>query len=307
MKAEVKKIIAYIVGGIGIFAFCFFGTLFVINNFIFKDEPVEPIPGVATVTDTPTPTMTPTPTNTPTATPTNTPTPTATPTSTPWPTSTPTATPKPTKTPTPKLTPTPGPKVLSVMNIMQKPELPCGCEMVSLAIVFNYYGVNADKCDLVDNYLDKGPNEADVKANPWKQFVGDPRDVNSFGCYAPVIAKTAEKYIEENKLEGFTVKDMTGMGLLTIKENIDLGRPVIVISNMNNEPSTKTTVWTTPDGETFEWHNKMHCLVLVAYDDNNKTLGFADPTKDVPIVWYDSEKWVEFFVERGMQAVMVYR
>ena len=57
--------------------------------------------------------------------------------------------------------------------ICQYPELPTGCEVTALATVLQYYGFNADKCDLADNYLDKGPvGTVDFHT----AFPGDPRN-----------------------------------------------------------------------------------------------------------------------------------
>ena len=41
--------------------------------------------------------------------------------------------------------------------INQHPELPTGCEATALTMVLNYYGFGADKLDIADNYLPKGP------------------------------------------------------------------------------------------------------------------------------------------------------
>ncbi len=78
--------------------------------------------------------------------------------------------------------------------ICQYPELPTGCEITSLAMVLNHYKYKVDKGTLSDKYLNKGEVG---KVDPRKQFEGDPRDGNSYGCYAPVIVDTANKYLSE--------------------------------------------------------------------------------------------------------------
>lgn len=47
-------------------------------------------------------------------------------------------------------------KIEGVPMLFQDPELPTGCEVTALAMVLQYYGFDADKCELSDVYLPKG-------------------------------------------------------------------------------------------------------------------------------------------------------
>jgi hypothetical protein len=80
---------------------------------------------------------------------------------------------------------------IEMKNILQKPELPTGCEATALAIVLNYLGFSADKCDIVDNYLPKTNSMCSLN----NFFIGNPYSKSGLGCYAPVIVKTADSYL----------------------------------------------------------------------------------------------------------------
>ncbi len=200
--------------------------------------------------------------------------------------------------------------VLPVQNICQYPELPTGCEMTSLAIVLNYMGIEADKCDLADNYLTKGVNESDnLRANPKKAFPGDPRLESGYGCDIPVIKEAANKYIDAIGKNGKIVPlDYTEeqLSLIDLKDFIKIGYPVIVLTNMGNEQTRKIYRWQDPDGETVFWSNMMHCMVLIGFDRKNKLLAFADPMKTEAVTWYSEKEFEEYFYIRGCQAMIIY-
>jgi len=55
-------------------------------------------------------------------------------------------------------------------NILQKPELPTGCEATALAIVLNFLGFDADKCEIVDHYMPKTTKLYSMNTH----FIGNP-------------------------------------------------------------------------------------------------------------------------------------
>jgi len=48
-------------------------------------------------------------------------------------------------------------RMIEINPLSQYLELATGYEITSLTMLLNYLGFNADRCDLADNYLDKGP------------------------------------------------------------------------------------------------------------------------------------------------------
>lgn len=73
--------------------------------------------------------------------------------------------------------------------MLQNPELPTGCEITALTTVLNYLGYDVDKLTLADNFLDKGRVG---ETSPYKAFVGNPRDEDACGAFAPVIVNSAK-------------------------------------------------------------------------------------------------------------------
>ena len=106
-----------------------------------------------------------------------------------------------------------GKKMIEVENIMQYPELPTGCESVSLTILLNHLGYQVDKMTIVRKYLPKMDfywyggvyYGADFRTT----FAGNPESEYAYGCYAPCITTTANNYFESIGSESKAC-DLTG-------------------------------------------------------------------------------------------------
>ena len=177
-----------------------------------------------------------------------------------------------------------------VETILQEPELPHGCEVTGLAILLSYYGVEADKCELAEEWLPKGEwGQTDFR----EAFVGDPRRKKaSAGCYAPVIADTANRYLKEGKPgsagsgTGKTPEFAGNAGKLTAvaRENVAFEElllmlqeaPVLAWTTINLEAPYIAQVWEV-DGEELYWQNLEHCVVLTGYDAEKGILYGTDP------------------------------
>ena len=181
--------------------------------------------------------------------------------------------------------------------INQKPELPCGCEITSLTMVLNYYDIEADKCDLADNYLPKG-NIGSTDYN--KAFIGNPRDSSSYGCYAPVIKTTANGYLKA-KNSKIRATDISGKEFKELLPYVDDGTPVIIWGTIGCKPGSYTTTWVV-DGNEIKWYAPEHCMVLVGY--TSKKVFVADPLEG-KIVGYERTTFVERYKSLGKQAVVL--
>lgn len=163
-----------------------------------------------------------------------------------------------------------GKKIEPFQPLCQYPELPTGCEMTSLAMVLNYNNVATDKCDLSDNYLVKGPvGTVDFRV----AFEGDPRDENSYGCYAPVVVNTANRYLGA-KQSGLKASDISGAELEDLFKYIDLNIPIIVWGTQDCQEGYYSVTWNV-DGKELTWFTPEHCMVLTGYDDS--MVWVADP------------------------------
>ncbi len=172
-----------------------------------------------------------------------------------------------------------------VETVLQNPELPHGCEVTGLASLLSYYGVDADKCELADQWLAKGVwGMTDFH----KAFVGDPRKrIASAGCYAPVIAETANRYLkspegisamlrepEKNggRLNAVAKENVSFTELLTMLQEA----PVLAWTTMELRAPYIAQVWTV-EGEELYWQNYEHCVVLTGYDLEKGVLYGTDP------------------------------
>lgn len=181
--------------------------------------------------------------------------------------------------------------------LCQFPELPTGCEITSLSMVLNYYGFSADKCDLSDNYLVKGPIGT---TNFWDTFVGDPRKSDAYGCYAPAIVDAANAYLDQYN-DGLQAFDVSGSTLHGLYDYIDMGLPVIIWGTVDCQEGAYSTKWVI-DGETITWYAPEHCLVLVGYDEDN--VWVADPAAGI-LRSYPCDDFERGFDALHKQAVII--
>ncbi len=163
---------------------------------------------------------------------------------------------------------------LEVKTILQNPELPTGCEVTSLAALLNYLGYSVTKTDLADNFLPTTPNGG-VTFDEY--FVGSPYIDNSFGCYAPVIVRTAEAYFQSIGETKRQVKDLTGSTMDALYGEVAAGNPVIIWSTMKLQAPKKIYYWSTSDGTPVYFYRYEHCVLMTGYDKNAKTVTVCDP------------------------------
>lgn len=162
---------------------------------------------------------------------------------------------------------------LPVTYISQQPELPNGCEITSLAILLNYMGYAADKLDLSDNYLPKGKVG---EVSYYEANVGNPRDVESYGCHSPVIVKAANDYFAANGGLHKAV-DLTGHSIDEIYCELTQGNPVIMWITLDMARQPTVLVSWEVDGETYNWKHPQHCAVLSGYNKKTGKITYADP------------------------------
>ena len=185
----------------------------------------------------------------------------------------------------------------SFRPLYQYPELPTGCETTSLAMVLNYKGVPADKVNLANNYLDKGPVG---KVSPWKAFVGDPRNSSAHGCYAPVVVNMANRYLTEKKSK-LRASYISGRELETLAAYTSAGNPVIVWGTINCRAPYHSKTWVI-DGQKIEWISPEHCVVLLGFRGTQVVI--ADPWTG-RIVSYEKEVFRKGYNALHKQAVVI--
>ena len=192
---------------------------------------------------------------------------------------------------------------LDVKTIYQKPELPTGCEVTSLAMVLDYIGYSVTKTDLADKYLKKAKPYADKTFND--AFMGSPYESTGWGCYSPVIVDTASKYLKEiGEDKEYKAVDISGASIEDIAHNIWLGNPVIAWVTINFDDSTdEEHFWTTPSGEKAKFTSGEHCVVVTGYDIDKHELTINDPLSG--IVHVKTDKFIRVYNKLHKQAVIL--
>ncbi len=190
--------------------------------------------------------------------------------------------------------------VLDVKNIMQKPQLINGPEITCLAIVLNYLGYDkVDKVNLAEKYL---PKAEPGTATPFEAFIGDPKtSINSYGCYAPVIVKTANSWCEQNRIMK-TCLEVSGGTLDELLLYVKSGVPVICWTTVSLSPTSYGDSWEI-DGETYTWRNNEHCVVITGYNKTKDTIIVCDPLKG--LVEYDKAAFNKRFMEQYSNACII--
>lgn len=180
----------------------------------------------------------------------------------------------------------------------QHPTLPTGCEITALTTVLNYYGYNVSKETMSDKYLEKGPAwNTDFR----EKFAGEPRSEYSYGCYAPVIVKAANKYLTE-KGSKLRAKELKGVEFDALFEYTERGIPVLVWTTIDLWQGYYTATWTCTNGKTVTWYANEHCMVLLGHDATKVYV--ADPTHG-DIRSYNRELFKTRYKELFSQAVVI--
>lgn len=194
--------------------------------------------------------------------------------------------------------------ITSVPFISQSGSYPTGCEVVAATMVLQYYGYPYTVDQMIDGYLDIGSYTFEsgrlVADDPNEMFIGNPRATQTFGCYAPVIARMMNKV-----LSGQTAYVMYDMSLEDISMNfIDKDIPVLVWVTINMREPAKTTPMTIRGtGRTMDWIDGEHCMVLVGHDEDNYY--FNDPYQSYGKVSYPKEVAEQRYALLGSQAVVI--
>lgn len=189
--------------------------------------------------------------------------------------------------------------LLPVAYVGQLPELPTGCEITALTTVLNYWGYPVDKQTMADTYLEKVEPFA---AGPAEAFIGSPWQTDGWGCFAPVITKSANRFLTDQQSEK-KAYDITGADFERLCTELEAGYPVIVWNTQDiNKPSSPVPI-TLNDGRSVNWYSNEHCVVFIGYNLVDNTVTLADPLEG--IVERDFNTFIARYEELGRQAVVI--
>lgn len=186
---------------------------------------------------------------------------------------------------------------IDVPLLLQKPELPRGCEVTSLAMLLQNAGVKVSKMKLASE-IKKVPYAARGKyGDPEKGFVGDMYDSDQpgYGVYHKPIAHLAGRYLPDR------VADLSGQSFASIERKLSEGKPVLVITNITFRPLSDSAfqTWQTKSGPIRVTYYE-HAVLLTGY--NRHSVFFNNPLgkKNTSA---DKTNFIKAWKQMGSQAI----
>ena len=201
---------------------------------------------------------------------------------------------------------TPNEAYIPVNTLMQDPELPNGCEIVSLTAILNYYGYNVQKTEMADNYLPKqdfswsqgkryGPN-------PYKMYAGNPRSkTGGWYSFAPPIVEASNNYMatQQNKMKATNI---SGSSKEQIISYLDQGIPIVIWVTLDLSVPNLNSHWYVSDtGEYYKAYTNLHVVVLNGYKDG--VVHVMNPLKGQ--VEYNMDAFFKSYEEMGKHALIL--
>lgn len=196
--------------------------------------------------------------------------------------------------------PKPASAMVDAPVVKQLPELPPGCEIVSLTMLLNFYGITKSKMELVEEMV-KDPTPAKWQngsvvywGNPYTGYVGDVTGKSrGFGVYHTGLFPTLQANVA-------TAVDLTGSEFDVIERQIAEGIPVVVWTTIDFALPKKWVTWDTPIGP-IETTFMMHAVLLVGYDEQHVYVN--DPLSGKKAHKLNKEQFLATWDVMGKQAL----
>ncbi|GAB2692685.1 C39 family peptidase [Paenibacillus thermoaerophilus] len=189
---------------------------------------------------------------------------------------------------------------LDAPAIRQHPELPSGCEIVSLTMLLQYLGVDKGKMELVKE-LPFDPTPMKMSGgrivswgDPNTGFVGDVTGKGrGYGVYHGPLFRVLSSYTDQ-------AVDLTGSEFDEVEKMLALGSPVVAWTTINFRVPDKWVTWESPNGPVRATFIE-HAVLLTGYDEEHVYVN--DPWtggKDVKVA---KSRFVETWEAMGKQAI----
>ena len=195
----------------------------------------------------------------------------------------------------------PAKKQLDFQTVLQRPELPTGCEITALAQTLNYFDFDIGKVELCEKFMEI---DLDAFYSMDNAYVGDPYSEYGYGCNAPVITNTANDYFGYLGSD-WRAHNLTGTDFQDLLYQIAEGRPVIIWVTLDlmdtDEPIFQ---YTSRSGDDMYFTNLQHCVTIYGYDKDEKIIYTADPMKGN--VEYGMEQFERVYNAMSKQAVVLW-
>lgn len=187
---------------------------------------------------------------------------------------------------------------LDVPELLQEPELPTGCESVSLTMALMYEGIELQKTTIAQEFLLYN-RENDNMA---EGYIGDPFTEEGAGCFAPAIVATAMDFFEDQEYD-YMAYDVSDSSLMELLGYVAIGTPVVVWGTMYMEEPEFTGEEAEYHHKLYKWYKQEHCMLLSGYDLKTMTLMINDPLEG--IVTRDLYEFERIYELTGKNAMVV--
>ncbi|NHM33273.1 SH3 domain-containing protein [Neobacillus terrae] len=196
---------------------------------------------------------------------------------------------------------TPASRILNVPLIAQRPELPSGCEVTSLAMALAYYGVHVNKTTLAKQMrydstkLVRNTNGTiRTWGDPDVGFVGTP-----FGNGYTINPAPLKRLLDRYRPGGV---NLTGRDFSSVEQYILQGKPVLAWFTINFKmPSAR--YWKTPGGKSIYTPTPLHCIVVTGVDANYVYFNDSEVVKEN--VKISKSTFINIYNAMGKRALAV--
>lgn len=190
--------------------------------------------------------------------------------------------------------------IMNVEIIKQLPELKNGCEVTSVAMMLNHFGIKVDKMTLAEKVkkdntkIEYDENGKIIKwGNPDIGFVGDITGVSSGYSINPIpLLELVNQYVKGVNL--------TNLDYSYIEKSLSENRPVVVWVTSDFTSPQINTSWKN-NGETVTAYFNQHAVLLTGYDA--EYLYYNDPLTGKINDKIEKDIFLKIWTNTGRKAI----
>ena len=181
----------------------------------------------------------------------------------------------------------------------QMPDLPNGCEVTSLSMLMNYYGIKVSKNELAETiqHVDSFTDGGKYRGNPHQGFVGHMTIANAGWCvYNEPLYNVARKYTSH-------IENITGSDFFFFLKLVSNGHPVMIITTTTFNKVNNMQTWDTNTGKVNVTPSS-HACVITGYSKPKKVVYVNNPYgyKNQPVNWKNLQA---SYNQQGRQALYI--
>lgn len=181
----------------------------------------------------------------------------------------------------------------------QMPDLPNGCEVTSLSMLMNYYGIKVSKNELAETiqHVDSFTDGGKYRGNPHQGFIGHMTIANAGWCvYNEPLYNVARKYTSH-------IENITGSDFLSLLKLVSNGHPVMIITTTTFNKVNNMQTWDTNTGKVNVTPSS-HACVITGYSKPKKIVYVNNPYgyKNQPVNWKNLQA---SYNQQGRQALYI--